>query len=529
MSATFEFSSVALHPGEETARVADPACGGFVSFEGWVREVNEGQRVTGLEYEAYAALAVREGQRIVSEAEARFGVRQVRCVHRVGALRLGELAVWVGVASPHRAEAFAACRYVIDEVKHRVPIWKKEHYASGDSGWVNCERCAQPSSVGDDRGQHPHRHTHTHDHTHDRDPVAPAATAVLPASDYGRQTLLPEVGSAGQARLRSARVLVVGAGGLGVPVLSYLAGAGIGVLGVMDHDTLSPSNLHRQTVYALADAGQSKALLATRHLRALNPDVDVRPYVQRATAASLGPLLVDYDVVVDCSDNFTTTFAVHDAARTAGIDAVYASIYQYEGQLQVVRGLGAGSCLRCVWDSVTPDGVVGNCAQSGVLGPVPGVLGSLQAMETLKLLLDLPGGLRDEVLLVDLLSLETRRIRAPRHAACTPACVRPGMAAPKPGVERHFADLPAVLRAGFILVDIREPEEIATSPTPVAALALPMARLLDDPTLLPPDRDALLLCSRGIRSLGTATALRERGHARVWSLAGGLEAQRSAV
>jgi molybdopterin synthase catalytic subunit len=144
------------------AELADPACGGFTTFEGWVRNHNEGLEVRRLEYESYAPLALREGERIAAEACERFGVTHVLCVHRVGALAIGELAVWVGISAPHRDEAFRACRYVIDEVKHRVPIWKKEHYANGDSGWVNCERCAADAAASSVPAGH--RHAHGHDH-----------------------------------------------------------------------------------------------------------------------------------------------------------------------------------------------------------------------------------------------------------------------------------------------------------------------------------------------------------------------------
>ena len=140
----FSFSQAPLTPDTYRATLADPAAGGYAAFEGWVRNHNEGHAVTRLEYEAFEALANAEGERIVAEAIARFGVTRAACVHRVGALTIGDLAVWVGVSSRHRAEAFAACRYIIDEVKHRLPIWKKEHYVTGDSGWVNCERCAHP-------------------------------------------------------------------------------------------------------------------------------------------------------------------------------------------------------------------------------------------------------------------------------------------------------------------------------------------------------------------------------------------------
>ena len=144
----FELVEVALRPERLGDSLRDPGCGGYVAFEGWVRDHNEGRRVLRLEYEAFAPLALREGERILLEAVQKFSVQHVHCAHRLGALAISDLAVWVGVAAAHRSEAFEACRYVIDEVKHRVPIWKKEYYENGDSGWVNCERCAvAPAAV----------------------------------------------------------------------------------------------------------------------------------------------------------------------------------------------------------------------------------------------------------------------------------------------------------------------------------------------------------------------------------------------
>ena len=156
----FQFSRTPLDPAALRVALADPACGGFAAFEGWVRDHNEGAPVRRLEYEAFEPLAVREGERILAEASVRFGVAHAACVHRVGDLAVGELAVWVGVSAPHRDEAFRACRYIIDEVKHRLPIWKKEHYANGDSGWVNCERCAALQAAPDAPGAHAERHAH---------------------------------------------------------------------------------------------------------------------------------------------------------------------------------------------------------------------------------------------------------------------------------------------------------------------------------------------------------------------------------
>jgi len=150
----FRFTETAIDTAAARRELLDRGAGGYVSFEGWVRDMNEGQEVTRLDYEAFQPLAVKEGERILAEALHRFPIKHAACIHRVGSLDLTDMAVWVGVSAAHRGEAFEACRYIIDEVKHRVPIWKKEHYRNGDSGWVNCERCAAAPR-------------HSHDHEHD--------------------------------------------------------------------------------------------------------------------------------------------------------------------------------------------------------------------------------------------------------------------------------------------------------------------------------------------------------------------------
>jgi len=514
----FAFSRQPLDPAALAAGLADVASGGYASFEGWVRNENEGREVRRLDYEAFEELALKEGERIVAEAVERFGVRGARCVHRLGELGLGELAVWVGVSSGHRAEAFAACRYIIDEVKHRVPIWKKEHYLDGDSGWVNCERCAEAA--------HSHAHGHAHVHAHEAHGHAHAGP---PAFDYSRQMALREVGAAGQRRLAGASVVVVGAGGLGCPVLSYLAGAGVGTLHIVDADTVDPSNLHRQPLYSLADAGRPKAEVAAERLAALNPGIRVQPHLTRFSADNAAQLVALGEVVVDCSDNFATKFRVNDAAVLAGKPAVLASVYQYEGQLQVARPDADGSCLRCLWPEATRDGLVGNCAESGVLGPVPAVLGSLQAMEVLKLLLGLPGQLRDEVLVLDLLSLDQRRLRAPRCSECRGgSCQRIAALAPEPAADIELAlELGEAIAAGYEIIDVRELDEAARDPLGGHGGRLwPVAKLLAEaPGGLDPERRYLVLCSHGVRSLAAAERLRAAGIPWAYSLAGGLRRQ----
>jgi sulfur-carrier protein adenylyltransferase/sulfurtransferase len=502
---SFRFSSTPLDESALRSELSDPACGGYAAFEGWVRDHNEGRRVRRLEYEAFEPLAIKEGERIIAEAIARFGVEHAACVHRIGALEIGDKAVWVGVTARHRDEAFRACRYIIDEVKHRVPIWKKEHYENGDSGWVNCERCAEHAG-------------HAHDsHSHE----------TTPTPDYSRQIALKEVGAPGQEKLRRASVLVVGCGGLGVPVMTYLAAAGIGRIGLVDGDRLEASNLHRQTLYSLADVGKPKVELAAARLRALNPEVEVNAHAMRLDGATAPGIIERYSLIIDCTDNFSTKFMLNDTCVRLRKPVIFSSVYQYEGQLQVVRPERGGACLRCVWPQATRDGLVGNCAEAGVLGPVPGTFGSLQALEALKLLLDLPGQLADELLMLDLLTLAITRVRTRRAVDCPDHARRtvPAMVAEAGDIEVSFDSLERALAAGLEVVDVREPHEVARAATPCStARHLPLGQLLHDQAAIPPAGRYLLVCASGKRSLAAAQELRSRGYAEVFSLRGGIAA-----
>jgi len=520
----FSFSSGPLEPGRYREALGDPSAGGYASFEGWVRDHNEGRTVQRLEYEAFEALAIKEGERIVAEAVARFGVTRAACVHRVGSLAIGDLAVWVGVSSAHRGEAFAACRYIIDEVKHRVPIWKKEHYTDGDSGWVNCERCAAAA----------HDHDHGHDHDHDPGHAHAAALAEHPDAqaarqDYSRQVALPEVGVAGQAKLAAASVLVVGAGGLGVPVLQYLTAAGVGRIGIVDGDVIEASNLHRQPLYGIADLGRPKAVVAAERLQALNREVRLEVHEARATAGNIDGLVKNYDLVVECTDNFRAKFLVNDAVVRALKPAVFASVHQYEGQVQVYRPLPHWPCLRCLWPEAPRDGLVGNCAEAGVLGPVPAALGAMQAMQVLKRLLGLDAGEAPALVTVDLLTLETRRLIARRNPDCDhdnpAATVAPSAAEP---LELEFATLAEAFESGLELVDIRETWERMHDPPGLQITThLPLSALVNGYLEFPTEGRYLLVCAHGVRSLSVTEQLRAQGLTEVYSLRGGLAAFRS--
>jgi len=339
--------------------------------------------------------------------------------------------------------------------------------------------------------------------------------------DYSRQILLKDVGAAGQAVLAASRVLIVGAGGLGSPVLQYLAGAGVGFLGLVEADTLQASNLHRQPIYELAQVGEPKAALAAAAVVKLNPTVHVDTHAERFGADNALRLVQAHDVVVDCTDNFRTKFLINDAAVLAERPAVFASVYQYEGQLQVYQPLDSHACLRCLWPDATPDGIVGNCAEAGVLGPVPGAFGALQALLTLKILLKMHGQLEGELLLMDFTTFTSTKLKAPRRRECVaPRCtlVRE--------IEREGADIEIALSSleeaarTHRLVDVRTLEEFAAEPSP--ARHIPMAALLADPGALAENAEYLLICASGKRSLATARELRKLG-INVHSLAGGLQ------
>src|SRR4051794_17687379 len=228
---------------------------------------------------------------------------------------------------------------------------------------------------------------------------------------YSRHILLQEVGGTGQARLRAARVLVVGAGGLGSPLVLYLAAAGVGCIGVVDHDTVELSNLQRQIAHATDRLGAAKADSAAAAARAINPDVQIVPHRTRLTAANALDLIGQYDLVCDGTDNFPTRFLVSDACVLARRTLVSAAVLRFEGQLSVFRPHAGGPCYRCLYPAPPPEGLVPTCSEAGVLGAVTGVMGTLQATEALKEILGIGESLAGRLLIWDALAARFRTVR----------------------------------------------------------------------------------------------------------------------
>ncbi len=401
MADRFALTTAPIDSAQLEAGLADPRAGALATFSGWVRNHNEGRQVKALDYEAYEALALSEGERILAEAIEKFGLHGASCVHRTGSLQIGAMAVWVGATASHRDAAFRATRFIIDEIKTRLPIWKREHYEDGSLAWVNCQRCA------DHAPHHPQP-----------DEVA----------YYQRQVAVPGIGPAGQAKLKAAKVLVIGAGGLGSSALQALAGAGIGTVGICDFDKVEISNLHRQFLYAAADIGQPKADLAAARLASANPFIALVPHAEKFDAASAERLVASYDLVLACTDNLPAKFLANEICQRLGKPLIAASIHRFDGELLTALSDNPAGCLACLWAELPSSEGIASCAEAGVLGAVPALLGTMQALEAIKLLLGQPVASAEALLLVDGLSLQTTPIARRRNAAC-PICGTGALAA----------------------------------------------------------------------------------------------------
>jgi len=345
--------------------------------------------------------------------------------------------------------------------------------------------------------------------------------------------LIPEVGLAGQERLRAARVLVVGAGGLGAPVLQYLAAAGVGTIGMVDDDRVDVTNLQRQVIFAEADIGRFKAVAAAERVRALNPHVALEAVPVRVDAGNARAFVRGYDVVVDATDTFGARYLINDACRLEGKPDVYASIFRFDGQVSVFAP--DGPCYRCLFPEAPPAGTVPTCAEGGVLGVLAGMVGTWQANEALKLVLGIGRPLVGRLALIDALSGRTREVALAEDPACalhgkhrTIFDVRgeaePGAVAAPPGVgSLPAAELDAFLDAhpAARVLDVRDPHERVLGPAP---------RPVEIPTLALDERlheldtavEYVVACRIGAKSRWAAQRLYDAGFRRLYHLDGGL-------
>jgi molybdopterin/thiamine biosynthesis adenylyltransferase/rhodanese-related sulfurtransferase len=358
---------------------------------------------------------------------------------------------------------------------------------------------------------------------------------------YKRHLVLPEFGVDGQRKLLEARVLLIGAGGLGCPLAQYLAAAGVGTLGLVDFDTVDASNLQRQVLYGTRDVGRPKAEVARERILALNPDVKVEVYPVRLASDNALAILRDYDVVVDGTDNFPTRYLTNDACVMLGRPNVHGSIFRFEGQATVFDAR-RGPCYRCLYPEPPPPGAVPSCAEGGVLGVLPGIVALIQATETIKLLTGLGESLVGRLLQFDALEMRFQEFRLHKDPACPVCGSEPtitelidyagfcglGPAGEEaPPREKSAVEVAAMRARGepFLLLDVRESAEFERARIEGAHL-VPLGELPGRLAELEDWRAGTVVvhCRSGARSAKACRVLAEHGFGDVWSLAGGIRA-----
>lgn len=355
---------------------------------------------------------------------------------------------------------------------------------------------------------------------------------------YSRHLVLPEVGAVGQLRLKQSSVLLVGLGGLGTPAALYLAAAGVGRLGLIDGDTVDRSNLQRQVLYREGDVGRRKVEAARDHLLALNPHLQLDLYPERLTAANARERMTPYDVIVDGTDNFTTRYLVNDACVLLGKPNVYGSVFRFEGQASVFWA-ARGPCYRCLYPEPPPPGTVPDCAEGGVLGVLPGLIGMIQATEAIKLILGAGEPLIGRLVLYHALGLQFRELRLAKDPACPVCGTQPTIttlteitstcATLTPGAqtatmkEITVLELKNELTSGrdLFLLDVREPNEFAAGALPGGTL-IPLGELPSRWKEVPADRDIVCYCRSGGRSARATQFLMQNGITRIRNLTGGM-------
>ncbi len=359
---------------------------------------------------------------------------------------------------------------------------------------------------------------------------------------YSRHLTLPEFGLEGQKKLKQSSVLIIGAGGLGSPVALYLAAAGVGRIGLVDFDVVDETNLQRQVLYTTEDVGRPKVEVAAERLRALNPYVEIETYPVQLSAHNALELIGQYDVVADGTDNFTTRYLVNDACVLTGTPNVYASIFRFEGQASVFA-TEEGPCYRCLYPEPPPPGLVPSCAEGGVLGVLPGLLGTIQATEVIKVLTGIGDPLVGRLLLVDALTMRFQQMKLQKDPACPVCGEQPSITSlqeytmycgvPSNGQQALVqTDVPEISPQELqtwlkqetppVLLDVREPFERAIAH--IGGVFIPLRELPEKLSELEAYRSQPLVvyCRSGARSARAVVLLQEAGFERVFNLQGGI-------
>ena len=361
---------------------------------------------------------------------------------------------------------------------------------------------------------------------------------------YSRHLIMPEVTLAGQKRLKAARVLCIGAGGLGSPSALYLTAAGVGTLGLVDADVVDLSNLQRQLLHGTADVGRSKLDSARDRIREANPNVDVQLYPTRFTSANAMQIIENYDVVIDGSDNFPTRYLSSDACFFARKPNIYGSVFRFDGQATVFAPHLGGPCYRCLFPEPPPPGAVPNCAEAGVLGVLPGVIGMMQAIEAIKLILGIGDSLLGRLLHFDALKMKFREFKLRRDPECPVCGEEPTISAlqdyevfcgapQQGGGGNGSAALPSITvrelksrrdaKAPLTLIDVREPYELELAQIDGAKL-IPLGQIEERAGEIDRGNDIVVFCHAGMRSARAVQTLQAHGFGNIYNLEGGIDA-----
>ena len=358
---------------------------------------------------------------------------------------------------------------------------------------------------------------------------------------YSRHLIMPEVTLEGQLKLKKARVLCIGAGGLGSPLALYLAAAGVGVLGMVDFDVVDFTNLQRQVIHGTSDVGRSKLVSAAETVEEINPHVEVIPFETRLTSENALEIFKEFDVVADGTDNFPTRYLVNDACVLLHKPNVYGSIFRFEGQASVFYA-DQGPCYRCLYPEPPPPGLVPSCAEGGVLGVLPGIVGCIQALETVKLIIGTGEPLIGRLLMFDALAMKFRELKLRKNPDCPVCGKRPtitrlidyeqfcGIRGEERPVENIVPEVTATEvkqmmneRRPFVLVDVREPHEVEICRIPGSKL-MPLSEFTSHMHELDSADQIVLHCLSGRRSAQAADLLMKAGFRRVSNLRGGIRA-----